>query len=771
MLPELAAQVPGLATPVQSDADTERHRFFEAVTDFLGEMSHTDPVILVLDDIHWADKPSLLLLRHVLRSATPMRLLVLATYRDTDLDRTHPLAEVLANLRREPGVTRLDLVGLSQSEVMALMEAAAGHDLDEPAVGLSVALQQETQGNPFFVGEVLHHFAESGAIVERDGRWTSDKTLEEVGIPEGIREVVGRRLSRLSDAANRALALGAVIGAGFDLATIEAAGGPGGDELFDALDEAVRHTIVREVPGAVGRYAFAHALVRSSLYEELSTNRKVRMHWQVAMALEVRYQQELDAHLDELAYHCAEGALAGDPLKTVDYGRRAGERADAELAFESAARHYDRALGALDLVAGADLITRFDLQLLVATALHNAGDLRSRNAMFEAAATARVLGDGERLARAAMVILTGGGAERNSDFEVVALLEQALDALGQEHAGLRARLLSTLAVELQWGPEANRRMRIAREALTLARATRDPEALSLVLRRSWTLMDGSKPYGLELEPFVDEAIAAAEEAGDPAAMADALNEKGFLAGCRGDGAALAEYLNAAARINDGLRRPALNWTTRNNAAALAAFVGDLDRAERLATEALELGRFAGRGDFAIMGLFGALLFQIRLGQGRIGELVPLVEERMEGGPDVPVWREALAVALTESDRIDEAMVHFLWLAEDGCARVPRDVEYCVTMGGLGRMAFSIRPSEIIMSDVYDRLTPFSGLFNWTGQTLAEATDLALGLTAAALGRHDDADRHFVDAIALCERAGARAYLARCHFDWARALAE
>ena len=404
MLPDLVARVPGLAAPVPADPETERHRLFEAVSDFLAEMSHTDPVILVLDDVHWADKPSLLLLRHVLRSGSPMRLLVLATYRDTDLDRTHPLAEVLADLRREAGVARLDLVGLDASEVTALMEATAGHDLDEPAIGLARAVQHETQGNPFFVGEVLRHLAESGAIVQRDGRWTSDRTLEEVGLPEGIREVVGRRLSRLSEAANRALAVAAVIGAQFDLATIEAAGGPAGDELFDALDQAVQHSIVREVPGAFGRYTFAHALVRSALYEELTTNRRVRMHWQVGLALEARDAHRADARLDELAYHFAEGALAGDPLKAVDYGRRAGERADAELAFESAARHYDRALGALELVDAPDPLVRCDLQIALATALYNAGDERRREAAFAAAASARAIGDGERLGRAAMVL-------------------------------------------------------------------------------------------------------------------------------------------------------------------------------------------------------------------------------------------------------------------------------------------------------------------------------------------------------------------------------
>ncbi len=205
IIPELSALVPGLADPVETEANTERHRLFEAVSDLLAEMSHNVPVVLVLDDLHWADKTSLLLLRHIVRAPTPMRLLVLGTYRDTDLDRTNPLSDVLADLRRDGVVERLDLQGLDEAEVAEFMAAAAGHELDEPSRALARSIHSETQGNPFFAGEVLRHLAESGAIVQRDGRWTSDRTLDEVGIPEGIRQVVSRRLSRLSDAANSAL--------------------------------------------------------------------------------------------------------------------------------------------------------------------------------------------------------------------------------------------------------------------------------------------------------------------------------------------------------------------------------------------------------------------------------------------------------------------------------------------------------------------------------------------------------------------------------------
>jgi class 3 adenylate cyclase len=769
MLPELSARVPGLADPVQTEPETERHRLFEAVTDLLAEVSQNAPVILVLDDMHWSDKPSLLLLRHIVRAATPMRVLVLATYRDTDLDRSHPLSDVLADLRRQPGVERLDLDGLDGAEVAEFMAAAAGHELDAAGVELARAVHGETQGNPFFAGEVLRHLAESGAIVERDGRWTSDMTLDEVGIPEGIREVVSRRLSRLSDSANAALAVAAVIGATFDLSTIEAAGGPAGDELFDALDEATQASIIREIPDTFGRYTFAHALVRSSLYEELTTNRRVRMHWKVGEAIEARHAHDLDAHLDELAHHFGEGALAGDPLKAVEFGRRAGESANAELAFETAARHFDHALGALELVDQPDPLVRCDLHLALAEALYNGTDDRRREAAFTAAASARALGDGERLARAVLVLASGSMPQAVGfvDDAFVALLEEALDAVGPQDSGLRARLLSGLACELQWGPEVERRMRVGREALAMARITRDPEALSAVLAAGWALVDGSVPFVEEIRRLNDEAETVARDQQDPVALVRALRGQMFNAACRGRKDEFEERLAASARIVDGLRRPIFTWAARNDAAAFAALAGDLDRADQLAVEAAELGQRTGVPEGSVMGSMGALLYMIRFAQGRVGELVPILTGLVDSQPGAPVWRVALAGALVESDEVDDARVHFDWLANDDCANVPPDVEFPVTICGLARIAFLVRPTEQVLHSLRERLTPFAGTFNWSGVTVTDPNDLGLAMVNATLRRDDEADGYFTDVIALCERAGAAAYLARCHFDWAR----
>ena len=770
ILPDLSARVPGLAAPLQADPETERHRLFEAVSDLLSEMSRVDPVILVLDDIHWADKPSLLMLRHILRSGAPMRLFVLATYRDTDLDRSHPLSDVLAELRRQAGVDRLDLGGLGPAEVTSFMEAAAGHELEEDGLALAQAVYTETEGNPFFVSEVLRHLAESGAIVQRDGRWTSDVTLEEVGIPEGIREVLGRRLSRLSESANNALAIGAVIGAIFDLAIVEAAGGPAGDELFDALDEAARAAVVREVPGTVGRYTFSHALVRAALYEELTTNRRVRMHWRIGEALEKRHERHLDSHLDELAYQFTEGALAGDPRKAVDYCRRAGEKAEEELAFEAAAQHYERALGALELLDDDDVVLRCDLQIALASAFNDAGDERRWDAMYAAVATARRLHDPDRLARAAL-IPSGLPVGTSVDTTLVAVLEEALDAVGDAPSGLRACLLISLAMQLQWGPEIERRMRLAREALTMARETRDPGALALVLARGWVLIDGSLPFLDELQALTAEGEAVAREIGNQQGLAEAIHDAAYYAACRGDRDVFEAKLDEAARIFGTLRRPMSDWVANNDIVNRAEHFGELERAEQFAAQTVELGGRADVPENGILVVAGGQLYQIRRAQGRLDEMLPTLAALSESTPDIPLLRLVYTGALVETDRLDEARPHFAWLTDNGCANVPRDLEYAVTLCALGRFTFDLRPTAAVSTYLYEHLLPFAGTFNWSGQLITDANDLGLGVIAAALGRPADADRHFAAAIALCERAGSRGNLARSHFWWARILGD
>ncbi|OBI83885.1 BTAD domain-containing putative transcriptional regulator [Mycobacterium asiaticum] len=325
LVPGLGDVVPDLVNPPRFDPDTERYALFDAVVGVLEIASRSAPVVLVLDDLHWAAKSTLLLLRHVLRFGERARLQVIGTYRSTDLDRSHPLAAMLADLHRDGSAYRLSLGGLDEHDVTAYV-AEAGYDDEE----LAHALASVTGGNPFFLIEALRHVDESGGV------W--DQTT----LPQGVREAVSRRLSRLPGATNKALAAAAVVGSRFAVDLVEQVVG---SDLVDAFDEACQAGILIEEPG--GHYRFNHALVRQSLLAELASVRRMRLHQRIATTLET-LPHAGDELLAELAHHYFECAWAGNAVKAVEYCRRAGDQAMTRLAYEGAADLYDHALHALE---------------------------------------------------------------------------------------------------------------------------------------------------------------------------------------------------------------------------------------------------------------------------------------------------------------------------------------------------------------------------------------------------------------------------------------
>ena len=270
------------------DPDTERLLLLEGIVELLAAVSAREPVMVVLDDLHWADTASLQVLRHVIASPTPTKVTIAITYRDTDLGRGDALTQLLADLHREGNVTRLALHGLEDTDVMELLAAAAGHELDDDGVGLAHTLRRETDGNPFFTGELLRHLGESGGIVlNDDGRWVLAGELEELGLPNSVRDVVGRRVERLGDEPLRVLTLASVIGREFDVDLLAQLADTDEDALLDHLDAGVAAALLAESDIA-GRYRFTHALTQHSLYDELSPTRRQRAHQRIAEALEAR---------------------------------------------------------------------------------------------------------------------------------------------------------------------------------------------------------------------------------------------------------------------------------------------------------------------------------------------------------------------------------------------------------------------------------------------------------------------------------------------------
>jgi class 3 adenylate cyclase len=367
LVSEIRKRIPDLPPARATDPNDERMRLFDSVASFLINASKANPIMLLLDDLHWADKPSLLLLQHLARRFKSSRLIVVGTYRDVELDRRHPLSEALAELRRERLYERVLLRGLSETEVKDLIEAISQQEVPAGREEFVRAILRETEGNPFFVEETLRHLAETGSYYRREGRWVTDaKSISELGIPEGVRDVIGRRLSRLSETTNRVLAAAAVLGREFEFEVLTAMSELGEDAILSAVEEGLSARMVLESQGRGGpRYAFTHALVRQTLYEELSLPRRQRLHLKAAQAIEAAHQRNPEPYLAALANHYRMAGVAADAEKTIDYSFRAGKAAFAVFAYEEAGAHWRAALELMDEQGGGDRKRRADLLFLL----------------------------------------------------------------------------------------------------------------------------------------------------------------------------------------------------------------------------------------------------------------------------------------------------------------------------------------------------------------------------------------------------------------------
>jgi DNA-binding SARP family transcriptional activator len=769
LVPELAERVPDLPPPLQSDPETERYRLFDAVADWLATTSADQPVLLVLDDLQWAAKPTLLLLRHVVRSPELRRLLVVSIYRDTELSHDHPMVELLADLRRQGGVERLSLSGLDQAGVVAFMEQAAGHDLDDEDLLLARAIYEETEGNPFFVREVLRHLTETGAVDRREGRWATRLPVEELGIPEGVREVVGRRLSRLSEEANRVLRVAAVVGPEFELPVIQEAAGLDEEDLLSALEEANEARLVIEVRSPAPRYRFTHALVRDTLYGELSAARRVTLHRRVGEAIEAVHAGRLDDHLPALAHHYAR-ASAGDTARAVDYAARAGDRALAQLAHDEAVAYYGQALELLDVTEGPpDEALRLELLISLGDAQCRAGNPAHRETLLEAGRLADQQGDAERAARAALANQRGlfsriGG----SDPERVAALEQALDAVSPAPTPLRARLLAQLSVELQFAQD-ERRLDLAREALAIARAADDPATLAPVLAAAW-LAHWNPALAAEQSQLVDELAEVATRQSDRSLEFQAGFARFITASQQGDMARVDSGLNTCVRIADELGQPVLSWRATHLRAHRAWAGGRLQEAERLLEETGRLAEALGQPDLVVWS--HSPLSVLRLLQGRPEEAAALIGVVIERLPGVLAYQAILAWAHAEAGREEEARTILAHIGAEGFTKardyLTRDYLWLVGSASLARACARLGDVEAA-EELHSLLLPHRDQMViaqtvWLGPVAHD-----LGLLASTLERYDEADSHFAHAADAQERIGAQAGLVHTQLEWARML--
>lgn len=632
LVPGLTDVMPDLASPAHGDPDTERYALFDAVVALLEIASKSAPVLLILDDLHWAAKPTLLLLRHLLRFGDHARVQIVGTYRSTDLDRSHPLAAMLADLHRDGTAHRLNLSGLDEDDVTTYV-AEAGYDDEE----LAHALASVTGGNPFFLIEALRHVDESGGV------W------DQSTLPQGVREAVSRRLSRLPVETNKALAAAAVVGSRFALELVERVVG---NDLVDAFDEACQAGIVIEEPG--GNYRFNHAIVRQSLLAELASVRRMRLHQRIATILETLPGAD-DELVAELARHYFECAWAGNALKAVFYCRRAGDQAMARLAYEGAADLYHDALHALEELDD-ELPDRDDqtAELLIARceALLAAGDVASAAGAVSQLQAATV--DSARLAawatcfdgQLSMLIHPERLDEVEAALgEAAARLAQQDDAAGEAtahtvRAGCLARLgrIADCEVALDDALNAARRAREHRrvnavlagaplaalwgpnpvpraggrclDVVRLLRITTDSPAVEATSTRCQAVLEAFRGRAAAARRMIDSARRTITELGLRHALLEVEHFAGIVELVADDPAAAEPYLRKA---YNGFRRMGLDADTAETAALLGRVCLALDRdaeADELCSESERLAGHALKASIAWRALRAQLFSRV-----------------------------------------------------------------------------------------------------------------------------------------------------------------
>jgi len=764
---DMGIRFPDLPPPPRLDPESARFRLFESIVVLLKNAARRQPLILLFDDLHWGDAPSVHFLHFLTREIGDARLMVVASYRDAEIDGAHPLADVVGNLRREPLSQTIHLRGLSEDNVRALLAAMARQNVPS---SFARAIWQRTEGNPFFIEEFLRHLVEEGTLYHDGGRWTSQRDPEEIPIPEGVQYVIERRLSQVSVECRQMLGSAAVIGREFELRAIERLTELPAAEISNVIDEAIAKRVIRAVPVTLGRYRFFHALICETLYENLTPAHREALHCQIGSVLENLYAADLEPHIAELAYHFCKAAAAADTNKAVAYSLRAAKHASALMAHEEAARHYTRALRVLEVVHTPDEGQRCELLLLLSETLWRAGEFdRARTAGADAADIARKEGSATQLAHAALHFagqLPGFGAVMCDD-RVVRLLEEALGRLGKGESALHARVMARLAEELTFAPERERRRLLGRRALDIARQSHDPTTLATVLQSMhWALWSPEKVD--QRQSLANEIVQLAATAGDRVMALD-----GHLFRCcafleLGDIPTAREELGICARLAREIRQPYSLWLVQTVRICLAFAEGRLNDIEPLARKALELGEQAQNPNATLF--FGVQLGTLWSYWGRFGDFESGLRDFLNRYPMIASnLRCSLARAYIDQGREADARREFEAFAADDFASLPRNVTWATNLSFLAQVCAFLHDDRRA-AKLYDMLLPFAGRNVMLAPLFVRgAASHFLGLLAMTMERWEAAERHFEDALEMNARMGTRHCLARSQLAYAHML--
>ena len=761
LLPDLPARVSGLPAPVAADPDTERHRLHTAVTDLLAGAGRRQPLLLVLEDGHWADTPTLVLLRHLARASSEARVLVLTTFRDTEADIPAALADALADLRRSEHVVRLRLCGLSEDDVGEFVRRAGGGEIDPAEPELSRAIHDLTEGNAFLLCELWRALVETDAFAIEHGTLRLTRPLQEIATPQSVREVVSQRLRRLDPASRDLLELAAVAGPEFELDVLRRAA-PVELERIDALEPAMRSGMIEELPFPALAYRFTHELVRRALYDRLSVLRRAELHLRIAEALAAIDRPRRGRVLADLAHHFAAAAPIGGAAQAVEYNLLAAKAASAALAYDETTARLRTALE----MGIEDERRRAEILLDLGTALFRAGrSLDSLQSFRRAAEIAQDLGEGELLARAAIGFETSCWRPGLADEGARELLEEASAALPQEDSTLRIGLLASLARALEFKGDSDRAAVARADAIAMARRIDDRPGLATVLIGVyWARATMSLAEALEL---LGEARDLAEEMGDVEGQAEATQWRVSALMALGEIAPAREELAIALDMAKHTRQPFILHVAEHYRSALALLEGQLAEAEAAAERSREWGQLLVGRDAS--GVYGIQMFGVRREQGRLAELAPVIRVLAAGDRGGGAWRPGLAAMLAELAMEEQVRGELDRVRAEGLEPL-REGLWLASLTYLADAASAIAHEEVA-SLVYPLLAPLAGTNVMIGHGVAcyGAADRYLGMLAATLGDTDSAASHFEAALQHNREMGASTWLAHTAYEYGRML--
>jgi DNA-binding CsgD family transcriptional regulator len=760
LLPNLSERLGELTPPMRADPDTERHRLHAVVTDLLDRVSASRPVVLVIEDGHWADAPTLLLLRHLAQTAWAGRVLLFGTFRDTEAEVPQALAQTLADLRRSDDVVRLRLGGLSDQEVSEFVAGVAQGGVAENVPELSRAISDLTGGNAFLMCELWRALVETDVIANLGGELgLADSLLAELGTPDSVREVVSARLARLAPETTELLELAATAGAEFELSIVAGGSRLAERELVAALDEATRSGIVVELPGRRPAYRFSHELVRRAVYDRLSGGRRAELHLRIGEAMEAGEGRSARV-LADLAHHFTAATVLDGVERAIRYDVLAARVAADALAFDQAAEMLVRAyeLGIEDPRRRAAVLLELGM------ARHKAGKAPDAlRALAAAAQIGRELSDAELLARAAAGYEEASWRPGMIDEATVGLLEEAATALGKHESALRVELLGGLARALDMRGEQERAAITRTEAVSLARRLGDRAGLATVLVRSYWSR-GVTPIE-EILQMLTEARTLGEELMDSELQAEAMSWRAPTFVEMGDIPAARQEAAQLRRTAEATRQPFNLHVAEHYEAAIALSDGRLEAAEAHARRSEEAGRMLTGRDAS--GTYGIQMFSLRREQGRLAELASVIRILAAADRQSGPWRPGLASLLVELGMESAAKRELARIAAEGLEPF-RESLWLASLTYITDACVALR-DETVAALVHPELAALAGRNVMIGHLVAYygAADRYLGMLAATVGEWEQAEQCFEQAIEANRTMGAMTWLAHTYYEYAR----